>query len=177
MITEDRARAEQRLAELTLPLHVRAALDRGEIWRAKEILFGRLGSSPFTPDHSEQLGLVLLLMHDELEAGRYLFASGRRRPEYVSAIETFLARHGRKTAFELVAALPNKARHLSLSDLSFSVPSWGSSPWSRCSGARSSAKSIGDPQFAREPIPRFQTESARRSAQSTEADEGIPGSP
>lgn len=102
--------AEKRLAELSLPPKAREAFERGELWRTKEILLGRLGSMPFSSEAFEQVGLVLLLMGDDLEAGRYLFASGLRRTEYASSIDLFLARHGRKSAYELVAALPQKVK-------------------------------------------------------------------
>jgi len=42
------------------------ALAAGQLWRAKEILTGRIGSGRYQPDLCEQLGLLLLRMGDDL---------------------------------------------------------------------------------------------------------------
>lgn len=63
----------------------------GRFWRAKEILRSNFPHG-FDPDYCEAYGQVLLQMNDLLEAGRYLFVSGVRLPEYEAAIHVFLDR-------------------------------------------------------------------------------------
>ncbi len=92
------------------PPKVEAALNSGELWKARDILRGRITSSAYSPDLYEQLGVVLLRMADVPEAGKYLFLSGRRQPEYDAAIGVFLHRHGRHGWRHLVASFPSSAR-------------------------------------------------------------------
>ena len=58
----------------------------------------------------ELLGTVLLRMGDLAEAGKFLFLSGVRRPEYLEAIQIFLSRHGRKKPHDFLYTLPRSAR-------------------------------------------------------------------
>jgi hypothetical protein len=102
------------LAQLSFPPHVRAALDEGTLWRAKEILQGRVGTMPYSPELYEQYGAVLLAMQDRMQAGKYLFLSGVRRVEYEEAIAMFLERHGARKRQDLVASFPAHARSLSI---------------------------------------------------------------
>jgi hypothetical protein len=99
------------------PPKVEAALNAGEVWKARDHLRGRIASSPYSPDLYEQLGVVLLRMGDLPDAGKYLFLSGRREPGYDAAIELFLRRHGRHGWQQLVASLPHSARRASLHSL------------------------------------------------------------
>jgi hypothetical protein len=98
------------LDDLGMPDHVREALDRGELWRAKEILQGRIGNSPYDPRLYEQFGAVLLEMRDLREAGKYLFLSGNRRPEYEPAITLYLERH--RGGRSLLGTFPARAREI-----------------------------------------------------------------
>jgi hypothetical protein len=93
------------------------ALADGQLWRAKEILSGRIASGPFSPDTYEQFGLLLLRMGDDLQAGKYLFLCGRRQPEYQRSIDLFFRRYSRAGWQSLLAALPTAARRCSWSDL------------------------------------------------------------
>jgi hypothetical protein len=52
------------------------ALGRGALWRAKEILRGRVASSQYDPVLFERYGAVLLEAADLFEAGKFLFLSG-----------------------------------------------------------------------------------------------------
>lgn len=90
-----------------------AAVERGDLWRAKEILQGTLASQPYHPALYERYGRVLLAMRDLLNAGKYLFLSGRRDPAYDESIAIFLNRFRDRDAGELVRALPSRARDLS----------------------------------------------------------------
>ncbi|HEX7180246.1 MAG TPA: hypothetical protein VF756_00280 [Thermoanaerobaculia bacterium] len=105
------------LDHLDLPPHVRDALDQGKLWRAKEILQGRIGSQTYDPLLYEAYGAVLLEMQDLLQAGKYLFLSGSRRPEYAQAIALFLDRHGRRGGGVLISGFPNRAKALPLDRL------------------------------------------------------------
>lgn len=100
---------------------VAEALAAGKLWRAKEILSGRIASQPFSPELYEQFGALLLRMGDDLAAGKFLFLSGVRRPEYESAIQLFVNRHSRGGWQSLVASFPNRARRSAASDLPAAV--------------------------------------------------------
>lgn len=86
------------------------AIESGQLWRAKEILSGRIGTSPFDAELYETFGTLLLRMGDNVQAGRFLFLSGKRRPEYQSAIDLFLRKHARVGRGGLFAAFPAHVR-------------------------------------------------------------------
>lgn len=100
----------------TVPARVREAIERGELWRAKEILSGHLSTFGYSPELYESYGCILLAMQDIPEAGRFLFFSGARRPEYQAAIQVFLSRHGR-TAGAVLATAPKSLRSHNLKAL------------------------------------------------------------
>jgi hypothetical protein len=93
------------------------ALTAGQLWRAKEILSGRIASGPFSPDTYEQFGALLLRMGDDLQAGKFLFLSGHRQPEYKPPIDLFLRRYSRAGWQSLLAAFPSAARRCTWSQL------------------------------------------------------------
>lgn len=97
-----------RLAE-----HVR----RGEFERAREILGSRIAQVGFQPDELERLGWVLLAMGDHIEAGRYLFLSGRRRDEYRDSIAAFLSRCWRANLSQFISQWPASIRRTRLDAL------------------------------------------------------------
>lgn len=86
------------------------ALQAGQLWRAKDILSGTIGNQQFSPDLYKSYGEVLLRMGDYIEAGKYLFLSGFRKPEYDEPIKLYLSRHGRKGCWKLYETFPRKAR-------------------------------------------------------------------
>lgn len=88
---------------------------RGNLWRAKEILQGSIPNSGYQCDLFEKLGIVLLAMGDLPESGRFLFLSGRRKPEYEQAIGVFLTKY-RKDLRTLFQTFPKVARLSALSD-------------------------------------------------------------
>jgi hypothetical protein len=90
----------------------------GRPWRAKEIVRGNLAWS--RPDDAvlERYGQILLALGEQLEAGKYLFLSAARNPEYEAAIALFLARHSRGGPKALLAQLPRTFRRLAFSDFS-----------------------------------------------------------
>lgn len=65
----------------------------GRLWRAKEILQGRLPSAGYDTCLYERYGSILLQLGDMKEAGKYLFLSGSRKPAYEQAIGIFIGRH------------------------------------------------------------------------------------
>lgn len=93
------------------------ALADGKHWRAKEILSGRIGSCDFDPALYEQYGVLLLHMGDLIEAGRFLFLSGRRQQAYERPIALFLKRTSRAGYRSLLAGFPNAARRLTWDEL------------------------------------------------------------
>ncbi|MCU1229618.1 MAG: hypothetical protein JWO97_2502 [Acidobacteria bacterium] len=94
---------------------VQAALDAGELWRAKQRVGGRIGSSGrYDADLYEQYGVILLRMGDLVLAGKYLFLSGRRDEAYAEAIASFLRQHGRGGWRTMIGTFPNAARRLPL---------------------------------------------------------------
>ena len=93
------------------------ALAAGHLWRAKEILGGRVGSQPYTPELYEQFGLLLLRMGDDLQAGKFLFLSGLRHPEYQAAIDLYIQRFSSAGWQSLLSTFPSAVRRASWSDL------------------------------------------------------------
>lgn len=85
-------------------------------WKAKEILQGRLANSTYDVDLYEQYGLLLLQMKDEMEAGKFLFLSGVRRPEYEKSIYLYLNRYGGKATSGLFHTFPHSAQVSSVTD-------------------------------------------------------------
>lgn len=94
----------------------RTELEKGNLWRAKEILQGATRSESYDVQLFEMMGTVLLRMGDLPEAGRFLFLSGVRRPEYQEPIEIFLSKHRRKKPHDFVHLLPRRARLRTMSD-------------------------------------------------------------
>ncbi len=74
---------------------VERELAAGRIWRAKEILQGRLRSAGYDVVLYERYGFVLFQLGDLAEAGKYLFLSGSRKPEYRGPIGIYIDRHGK----------------------------------------------------------------------------------
>ncbi|MCW5960873.1 MAG: hypothetical protein KIS76_11985 [Pyrinomonadaceae bacterium] len=90
-------------------------LAAGNLWRAKEILQGSIPSAGYNIELFEKLGNVLLQMGDLPEAGKFLFLSGVRKPEYEEAIGIFLRKYGRKPP-NLFQTFPHTAGLSKISD-------------------------------------------------------------
>ena len=73
-----------------------AALSQGKPWRAKEIYRGCIGNAFFNAELYERYGRLLEELGDRFEAGRFLFLSGVRKPQYAEAIELYLKRYNGK---------------------------------------------------------------------------------
>jgi hypothetical protein len=94
----------------------RREIEKGNLWRAKEILQGAIRSESYNVQLFEMMGTVFLRMGDLPEAGRFLFLSGVRTPEYLEAIEIFLSRHRRTPPHKFIYLLPRRARLRTVSD-------------------------------------------------------------
>ena len=98
------------MAKQNLYQRVDEAIERGETWRAKEMLRGNVGSGSYDSQLYERYGKLLLDLGELVEAGKYLFLSGRRHPEYDEAIEVYLSRHPESRPELLFRSFPSGAR-------------------------------------------------------------------
>lgn len=90
---------------------------QGRAWRAKEILRGAIASGRVQPPVLEAYGRLLDTLGDRVEAGKYLFASGRRAPEYAAPIALFKDRYAKNGYKHLIRQLPAAMRRLEFADL------------------------------------------------------------
>lgn len=96
---------------------VDAEISVGRVWRAKEILSGNIASGVVDPVILERYGHLLDALGDRVEAGKYLYLAGVRRPEYEHPIALFLQRHARLDGPALVALFPNAVRRTPFNEL------------------------------------------------------------
>ncbi len=89
---------------------VDAAVQCGQVWRAKELLRGNIGSGSYDSPLYERYGRLLLGLGEFVEAGKYLFLSGCRHPEFDEAIEVYLSRHPEGRPEVLYYSFPAAAR-------------------------------------------------------------------
>ena len=88
------------------------------LWRAKEILSGNLGNLGYDHKLYEKYGELLDKMGDKIEAGRYLFLSGKVQSESISL---FLKKHSKKDPRNLIGTFPKAARLKNIDDYPDSV--------------------------------------------------------
>jgi hypothetical protein len=79
-------------------------------WRAKEILSGHLACNGYSQETLAALGRVLAQMHDDKEAGKYLFLSGLSKPEEQPLIELWLKGIRGKPHSWIFSQLPSAGR-------------------------------------------------------------------
>ncbi len=96
-------------------------ISRNRLWRAKEILQGWLSGGTYDAELFERMGRVLLGMGDMREAGKYLFLSGRRDPDYMQAIEIFLGSAPGGSFVRFWSNMPRRAFFVDVSDLPLQV--------------------------------------------------------
>lgn len=94
-----------------------AEIAAGRRWKARELFQGRIGSEWPGPAACERYGVLLAELEDRVEAGKFLFLSGVRRPEYEDHISLFLSRHGRSGPRNLAAQFPKSFRRQRFVDL------------------------------------------------------------
>lgn len=102
-------------ADILARVDVELSVGRG--WRAKEILSGNIRAGLVSPEILERYGVLLESLGDRLEAGKYLYLSGVRRPEYEYPIALFLQRHSKLDGPALVSRLPNAVRRIPFNEL------------------------------------------------------------
>lgn len=96
---------------------VETELSVGRAWRAREILAGNIKAGLVSPEVLERYGVLLESLGDRLEAGKYLYLSGVRRPEYEYPIALFLQRHSKLDGPALVSRLPQAIRRIPFNEL------------------------------------------------------------
>jgi hypothetical protein len=91
--------------------HARAFLDAGDSIAAVRILAGGGSTYAHDVDYFELFGRALLGCGEIDNAGRFLFLSGVRRPEYEAAIKSFLSKNSDPNNFrQLQSQLTKGAR-------------------------------------------------------------------
>ena len=89
----------------------RTLLDAGDAPAALRLLEGSCYGAGYDIDFFELLGRALLACGRAENAGRFLFLSGARRPEYADAVALFLARNSDPRDFrQLRSRLPERLR-------------------------------------------------------------------
>ncbi len=84
-------------------------ISKGRLWRAKEILRGRLADAEYEPALFEQMGDVLAAMHDDDEAGRFYLLAGRADGEAGALARAFLTRRSKRSFARLWSGMPAAA--------------------------------------------------------------------
>ncbi|HHB82823.1 MAG TPA: hypothetical protein ENK61_05040 [Devosia sp.] len=90
---------------------VDAEILAGRLWRAKEILCGMMAGKSYDVELFEKMGMLLLLMGDDLEAGKYLFLSGVRKKETRAAVELFLSKANKRDFIDFWSCMPARAKY------------------------------------------------------------------
>lgn len=90
-------------------------IEKGEYWKAKQILHKSLKYSGYDVKLYEKLGSVLLRMGDKAEAGKYLLLSGASEPEYEASVKIFVDRYQNKP-WNIFHSFPRSAKLTSISD-------------------------------------------------------------
>ena len=85
-------------------------INKGNLWRAKEIFQGNLGTLGYDHKLYEQYGNLLAKMGDNIEAGRFLFLSGKVPVDSNESIKLFLFRYTRKEPKNILGTFPKAAR-------------------------------------------------------------------
>jgi hypothetical protein len=88
----------------------------GRPWRAKEILRGALATRA-EPALLEHYGRLLESLGERYEAGKYLFLSGVRVPEYAAAIALFMSRNAARREGDFVRLFPAAVRRVPFEQL------------------------------------------------------------
>ncbi len=89
----------------------RALLDSSKPAASLQLLAGSCYGAGYDTDYFHLLGRALLGCGQVENAGRFLFLSGVRRPEYMAAIASFLAHHSTPRNFrQLQSQLPERVR-------------------------------------------------------------------
>lgn len=85
---------------------------RGRLWRAKEILAGRLAQADYDIELFNRYATVLHAMGDDDAAGRYYFLGGSTTGAAGELARRFLTRRGAQQLNVLWATMPSAARRV-----------------------------------------------------------------
>lgn len=95
---------------------IKAYISRGDHWKAKDLVSGRISNALYDTALYENYGTILLAMHDKVEAGKYLFLSGIRKVEYKEAIDLFLDRYSNANIKQMFHAFPTVVQKTDVND-------------------------------------------------------------
>ena len=86
------------------------AIARGDLEKARDMLKFAVQRSWYDQDLYEMYGRALLHTGDLVQAGKWLFLSGRRAVAYNQAIDQYLARYAKAGGLKLYRSFPSAAR-------------------------------------------------------------------
>jgi hypothetical protein len=89
-----------------------AELAAGRLWRAKEMLAGRLRDADYDAQLFERYGKVLHLMQDDDAAGQYFFLAGISAGPDGDLAKAFLRRRSKRSLPDIWDSMPRSARAL-----------------------------------------------------------------
>jgi hypothetical protein len=98
-----------------------AAETSGDLWRAKEIVQGRISSHGFDVEVYAKMGDILVTMGDKLEAGKFFFLAGQQGGAHADSIRLYLDRYSRVSASAFRATFPSRFRSLPFDEVPNSV--------------------------------------------------------
>lgn len=115
---------DRKLARSNLQEHMAGRFDSidseiaaGRLWRAKEMLAGRVADAGYDAELFERFARVLAEMRDDDVAGRYFLLAGVRDGEGGMLARAFLKRRQKQKLAVLWATMPAAARRLTLARL------------------------------------------------------------
>ena len=85
-------------------------IEKGRIWKAKELLRQKIRHSEYNETLFSAYADVLSIMRDDLEAGKYYFLAGLRSEDQKKKIEIFFERHKYEKLVQLTSQFPLSAR-------------------------------------------------------------------
>lgn len=96
---------------------VRADVERGDHWLARQRLASRLATCGYDAELLAELGDISLAMHDAFSAGRFYLCSNAEGPQVDAAVAAFVEQL-RRDPHQVVSQLPGAVRKLSVDQLS-----------------------------------------------------------
>ncbi len=102
--------------EKKLQKKISDSIAKGELWRAREDYNALIRICGFNQKIYLSFAELLLKMHENLLAGKFLFLSGNRSEEAVKDIELFLNRYKGKKFISIKSQFPLVAQKMKLED-------------------------------------------------------------
>jgi hypothetical protein len=100
-------------AYTVLDRKIAAERTNNRLWRAKELVRGRMTASNYDRELFRRYAEILADMHDDDEAGRYYFLSGYRSGRAVDLVKTFLHRRAKREFENFWNEMPQAAHRIS----------------------------------------------------------------